>query len=64
MKNSEIDEAIREYIHSEVDRQILRRRMIDGLHYDELAEEFNYSVRHIKRKVYKLQEEIFKHVKP
>ena len=60
--NSRILELINEYIHSERDRQILIRRLIDGIHFEPLAEEFAMSDSQIKRIVYKLQEELFKHV--
>ena len=53
--NSDIAKLIDEYIHSERDRKILKRRLIDGITYDDLAEEFDYSVRHMKRIVYRLQ---------
>lgn len=60
--NSQIEHLIDEYIHSERDRRILKRRLIDGICYEPLAEEFDMSDRQIKRVVYKLQERIFKHL--
>lgn len=59
-KNSEITLAINEYIHSERDRKILKRRLIDGLTFDQLAEEFDMSVRQIKTIVYKGQDKVFR----
>jgi len=58
--NSEISALIDEYIHSERDRAILKRRLIDGILYEDLAEEFNLSVRHTKTIVYRGQEQLFK----
>lgn len=58
--NSEISELIDEYIHSERDRAILKRRLIDGVLFEALAEEFDLSVRHTKTIVYKGQEALFK----
>jgi len=52
-KNSDIANMIDEYIHSERDRAILKRRYIDGVCYEPLAEEFDLSVRHVKNIVYK-----------
>lgn len=52
-KNSDIANLIDEYIHSERDRAILKRRYIDGICYEPLAEEFDLSVRHVKNIVYK-----------
>lgn len=61
--NSEIDHLISEYIHSERDRKILHRRLIDGICYEPLADEMDMSVRQIKNIVYKAEAKLFKHVK-
>ena len=47
--NSEMLLAIHEMIHSERDRQILRRRKIDGITIEKLSEEFDISVSQVKR---------------
>lgn len=60
--NSRIRELIAEYIHSERDRAILERRLIDGITFDRLAEEFDISVRQAKSIVYKAQEQLFRHL--
>ena len=57
--NSRIRELIAEYIHSERDRNILIRRLVDGITFERLAEEFDMSDKQIKRIVYKLQEQLF-----
>lgn len=57
--NSEVTDAIDELIHSERDRSILKRRLIDGLTYEKLAEEFDLSVTQIKRIIYKGEDIIF-----
>jgi DNA-directed RNA polymerase specialized sigma subunit len=59
--NSHIAELIDEWIHSERDRAIMKRRLIDGLTFERLAEEFDMSVRQIKRIVYKCSDSLFKH---
>ena len=61
--NSQIENIIDEYIHSERDRALLKRRLIDGICYEPLAEEFNLSTVQTKRIVYKLSEIVFKHFK-
>lgn len=61
--NSEIDYLINEYIHSERDRKILHRRLIDGICYEPLADEMDMSVRQIKYIVYKAEIKLFKHLK-
>lgn len=51
--NSQIKAVIDEYIHSERDRALLKRRFIDGICFESLAEEFDLSVVQTKRIVYK-----------
>ena len=60
--NSQARELIEEWIHSERDRKMLERRLIDGITFERLAEEFDLSVRQTQNIVYKLQKELFKHV--
>ena len=60
--NSQIALLIDEYIHSERDRAILKRRLIDGICYEPLAEEFDLSVVQVKRIVYKAQEKLLRHL--
>ena len=62
MSNSEIEKAIDEWIHSERDRKILKRRLIDGICYEPLAWEFDISVRQMKNIVSKAEEKLFKHL--
>lgn len=60
--NSQIREIIEEWIHSERDRRILERRLVDGITFEQLANEFDMSPRQMKNIVYKLQEQLFKHI--
>ena len=60
--NSQIRELIAEWIHSQRDREILSDRLIDGLTFERLAEKHDMSERQIKNIVYKLQEQLFKHL--
>ena len=60
--NSRIIAVIDEYIHSARDRGILKRRYVDGVCYERLAEEFDLSVRQVKNIVYKSENIIFKHL--
>lgn len=59
---SEVEHLIDEWIFSERDRAILKRRLIDGITYEPLAEEFSMSVSQIKRIVKKQQAVIFRHL--
>lgn len=58
----EIEEAIDSWILNEKHRAIMRRRLIDGVCFEPLSEEFGMSPRQIKRIVYKSQEIIFRHL--
>ena len=60
-----IQEAINEWIigeHAERDRTILARRLIDGITFERLAEEFDLSVRYVKTIVYKNAQVISSHL--
>lgn len=56
---SEIEHLIDEYVFNERDRKILKRRLLDGICFEPLAEEFDLSVRQIKNIVYKGQNRLF-----
>ena len=46
---SETERLINEWIFNERNRSILKRRMLDGITYEQLAEEFDMSVSQVKR---------------
>ena len=58
--NSQILEAIGEYVHSDRDRSILARRLVDGIRIEKLAEEFELSPRQIKNIIYWNEEILFR----
>lgn len=60
--NSQIAALIDEHIHSQRDRAILKRRLIDGICYEPLAEEFDLSVPQIKRIIYKGQDRVLRYL--
>ena len=60
--NSQIRSLIAEYIHSERDRNILCRRLIDGITFEKLAEEFEMSPRQIRTIVHKQEEILFRNI--
>ena len=60
---SEWERLIDEWIFSERDRAILKRRLLDGVCYEPLAEEFNLSVQQTKHIVYRMQNKLFKKIK-
>lgn len=57
--NSQIRDLIGEYIHSLRDRKLLERRLIDGITFERLAEEFDLSVRQTKNIVYRAEKQLF-----
>ena len=59
---SEILMAIDEHVHNERNRHLLKRRLVDGIIFEDLAEEFDLSVRQTKRIVYRESEKIFKYL--
>ena len=61
--NSQIAAVIDEHIHSERDRAVLKRRLIDGICFEPLAEEFDMSVPQIKRIVYRGYKTVFNKLK-
>lgn len=66
LSKSEICDLIDEWItdkNAERNRKILKRRLIDGITYESLAEEFDLSVRQVKNIVYKSEQQLFSHIK-
>lgn len=59
--NSIISKAIDEWIHHERNRKILKRRLVDGVLFEVIAEEFDISVQQTKNIVRKGKEIVFKH---
>lgn len=60
--NSQIKALIAEHIHSERDRQILLRRLVDGITFEKLAEEFVMSPRQIRTIVHKQENILFRNI--
>ena len=60
--NSKINEVIDEYIHSARDREILRRRLIDGETYQEIADSMMLSPRTVRAICSCLQAKVFRHL--
>ena len=58
---SKLEHLIDEWIFSERDRAILKRRLLDGVLYEPLAAEFDMSVRQIKKIVYRAEDKLFSH---
>lgn len=50
------------WIFNQRDREILKRRLLDGICFEPLAEEFNLSVRQVQKIVYKSQNKLISKV--
>lgn len=62
VSRSQLETAIDEWIigrRAERNRKILKRRLIDGITYERLAEEFDLSTQQIKNIVYKCENKLF-----
>lgn len=62
LSKSDWENIIDEWIFNERDRMILKRRLLDGICYEPLAEEFGLSVQQTKTIVYKATDKLIKHV--
>jgi DNA-directed RNA polymerase sigma subunit (sigma70/sigma32) len=62
ISRSELAYLIDEWIFNERDRNILKRRLLDGITYEKLAEEFDMSVRQIQYIVPKQLQKVIKHM--
>ena len=62
LSNSQISNLIDEWIRGERNRELLKRRLIDEICYEPLAEEFDLSVGQVKNIIYKEQDRLFKKI--
>lgn len=62
VSNKKLAEIIDNWIKNDRNRKIMKRRLIDGICFEPLAEEFQLSVRHVKNIVYKNEVVIFNHI--
>ena len=60
--NSQAREAIAEHIHSQRNRIILEKRLIDGLTIERISEDMDMSPRQIRNIIHKQEEILFKHL--
>ena len=63
LSRNEIENLISQWVFNERNRKILHRRLIDGVRFDDLAEEFDMSVTQTKNIVYKNRSRILQHVR-
>lgn len=58
----EWEELIDNWVHNEVDRRMLKRRLLDGICFEPLAEEFELSVNHCQARIKKAKTQLFKNI--
>ena len=63
LSRNEIENLISQWVFNERNRKILHRRLIDGVRFDDLAEEFDLSVTQTKNIVYKYRSRILQHMR-
>ena len=63
LSRREWENLIDEWIFSERDRAMLKRNLLDGRTYEQIAEQFDMSSRQVARLIPKLQEKLFKRIK-
>lgn len=62
LSKNEVLALIDAYIFNERNRQIVSRRLIDGVRYEDLAEEYSLSVNQAKTICYKAIEKLLAHI--
>lgn len=62
LSRTEWENLIDQYVFKERDRAMLKRRLLDGVCFEPLAEEFDLSVQQTKTIVYKATEKLIKHI--
>lgn len=62
LSRSEWENLIDQWIFNETDRKLLKRRLLDGICYEPLGEEFGLSTVGVKNRIYKAQNKLFKHI--
>ena len=62
LSKREVLDLIDSYIFNERNRQIVSRRLLDGVCYEDLAEEYSLSVNQVKTVCYKAIDKISAHI--
>jgi DNA-directed RNA polymerase specialized sigma24 family protein len=63
LSRTEWEHYIDEFIFNEEHRKMLKRNLLDGIHYEKIAEEFDCSRDKVARLIPKLQNRLFKKIK-
>ena len=60
--NSQIRELVKEHIHSEIDRQMVYDRLVNGYTFDRLSEKYGLDIKTVRKRVHRSEEIVFKHL--
>lgn len=63
LSRAEWEELIDQHIFHERDRKLIKRRLLDGICYEPLAEEFGLSTQRTKDIVHKTKTRLFRYLK-
>lgn len=63
LSRSDWERLIDEWIFNEIHRAMLKRNLLDGRTYEQIAEQFDMSPRQVARLIPKLQERLFSRIK-
>lgn len=63
LSRSQLEHLIDEWVFNERNRGILKRKLLDEVTFEAVADEFDVSVRQAKNIVYKSERILFKHMK-
>ena len=59
ISNTDLSAIIEDWVKNERDRRVLHRKLIDGISYERIAEEFSLSVKQIYRIIGKYTDMLF-----
>ena len=62
LPRSKWENLIDEWIFNDIDRKMLKMRLLDGARMQEIADEINLSIDQTKRRLYRSQNRLFKMV--
>lgn len=62
LSRSEWEKLINEWIFNDVDRKMLKMRLLDGSRLQEISDEIHLSIDQTKRRLYRSQNRLFKKV--
>ena len=62
LSRKQLEALIDEWVFSERDRMIVKRKLIDGIHYEPLGEEVGLSPRQVQNIVRKFRKKVSAHI--